>query len=178
MSPIGHSLIGATIAATLWYKRSSLRVRTKFLCGTIVAANLPDLPFPYWGHTRYDISHSIFSGMTVVVFYTLLARLTSLRNTFSGNWRFIAAGTLAIYSHYFLDTLYNHGKGMAPFWPFSEARVALPITWLAHMQLEPLFSSHNLTVWTIEFAVFGSLSAMILLTRSLFRLQRSRHTPL
>lgn len=162
MSPVGHSIVGATIAVTLWRSNQTSAERGKILCAMIVAANIPDLPFPFWGHTRYDISHSVFSGLVIVVCYILVARFTILRQTFAGNWPFLIAGTMAMYSHYFLDTLYKHGKGLAAFQPFSDARVALPLPWLAHMQLDPLWSTHNFQVWVIELLTFGVLSSLCL----------------
>jgi hypothetical protein len=32
---------------------------------------------------------------------------------------------------YRLDSLYNHGHGVAIFWPLSDVRLALPIPWFA-----------------------------------------------
>ena len=108
----------------------------------------------------------MYTGLLVVLVYSLFVRSSSLRKTTAGTWSFVAAGAIAVFSHYFLDTLYNHGKGLAAFGPFSDDRVALPIPWLAHMQLDPLWSAYNLKVWTLELLTFGAVCSLYLMVIS------------
>jgi hypothetical protein len=63
------------------------------------------------------------------------------------------------------------------FWPLSDGRIALPIPWFATMQLSPLFSAHNMSVWAIEVALYGGFLALTLSIRRpiFFRQRRSRN---
>ena len=162
MTPVGHSLVGVAVATLCIRPEQSLITRGKVVACLILAANLPDLPLPYWGHSRYDISHSLFTGLAIVVCYGCTTRVALQRGELLRSGRFIAAASLALLSHYLLDSLYRHGKGLPVFWPFSPARIALPVPWLARMQLDPLWSWHNLEVWGIELLMFGSLCALVL----------------
>lgn len=162
MSPVGHSLIGATVGVALWPQFEGRKQRLVVLLGMIAAANIPDLPLPFWGHTSYRVSHSVFSGLVVATIIFLAMQASPLgRNRRKLNMVFWAA-TLALVSHYLLDTLYNHGKGLPMFWPFSDVRVALPIPWFAHMDGVNVLSWHNLQIGLVELAAFGTLSLMVL----------------
>ena len=85
------------------------------------------------------------------------------------------AGAVAWYSHLLLDTLYNHGKGLAIFWPFGSGRVALPIPWFSTLKVIPLLSSHNLRVAAIEGAVYGT--ALLLIVAAKTKILRNMSTP-
>jgi hypothetical protein len=57
---------------------------------------------------------------------------------------------------------YIHGKGIAVFWPFSEARLALPLPWFATADADTLICWHNVRVFGTEFACFGLLLGVVL----------------
>ena len=165
MSPVGHTLVGATIGVALWPQFEGRRQRTALLLGMVVAANIPDLPLPYWGHDRYYVSHSVFCGLLVATVIYLGMRASPLGSQPVAHRVIFFATALALSSHYLLDTFYNHGKGLAMFWPFSKARVALPIPWFSHMDITThgqLFSWKNVRIWLVELAAFGTTSFVAL----------------
>lgn len=154
--------MGATIGVFAASGVESTRSKRAVILGMVLLANLPDWPIPGWGHSRYYFSHSIPVGLLLVFFAVALIRSSSLRGSFYGSWHFIGASILAVFSHYLLDSFYNHGKGIALFWPVSDARVVLPIPWFSTMTKAPIFGWHNLKVWAIEFICFGLLSLVVL----------------
>ena len=118
---MGHGLTGAALGL-LATPAGAGRGR---LLATLVAfaalANIPDLPLPGWGHSRYDISHSVFVNLPLALVLALaLWRWRGLR------LRVTLLGAAAWCSHLLLDSMYNHGKGVAIFWPLSAGRLALP----------------------------------------------------
>jgi hypothetical protein len=135
------------------------------LAGFVVLANAPDLPLPGWGHDRYFISHSVFVTSAAVLIAACAALAIMRAMGRQSSRRLILAGAMAWYSHLLLDTFYNHGKGLAIFWPVSDARIALPLPWFSTMRLPPIFSSHNVRVWLIEAAAYGALLAAAVFTK-------------
>jgi hypothetical protein len=127
MTLVGHTLTGLALGiASL--PSSASKTRWALPLGIfVVLANIPDIPLPFWGHGRYDISHSIF----VNLFLSTLALLAFGR--FCGNrvGRPVGFGIIAWFSHLLLDTFYNHGLGVGIFWPFSTATLAFPIPWFS-----------------------------------------------
>jgi len=66
----------------------------------------------------------------------------------------LAAWSIAWFSHLLLDSMYAHGQGIAIFWPFSDAHLAMPVSWFETIRL-PVRSEHNLHVFRIELLVYG-----------------------
>ena len=127
-------------------------------------ANVPDFRLPGWGHDRYDISHSVFvTAVGVVVLGMFAGVATRGRGILSP--ALLVGGGLAWYSHLLLDSFYSHGKGIAAFWPFSSARLALPIPCFESMGVDPLFRLHNLRVVAIEAVVYGTILGVTLAVR-------------
>lgn len=151
MTPVGHTLTGFAIASLAM--PAGLRPRTKLgvYATMAVLANAPDAPFSWWGHARYDISHSVFVTAGVVTVLMVLGHYAFGRLPKS----LLMGGALAWFSHLLLDTFYNHGKGLAMFWPVSDARVALPVPWFETMSTSELWGMHNLRVFAVEGVVFG-----------------------
>ncbi|MEQ8837161.1 MAG: hypothetical protein RID07_10200, partial [Lacipirellulaceae bacterium] len=79
--------------------------------------------------------------------------------------RMITAGVIAWGSHLLLDMFYNHGKGLAMFWPYSDARLALTIPWFSHLDLSDLWSWHNIRVALVESLFYGSVLTLALFIR-------------
>jgi len=73
--------------------------------------------------------------------------------------RLYVAGGLAWYSHVLLATMYNHGRGIAIYWPVSRGRLSLAVPWFSTMNPRDLWSAHNLRVWAIEASVYGAIFA-------------------
>ena len=165
MSPVGHSLVGATIGISLWPHYHNRSARLKVLFAMVVIANIPDLPLPYWGHWDdhcYRISHSIFCGLLILIGLRTFVVRTRAGGSAVERRRLMLATSLALGSHYLLDTFYREGRGLAMFWPFSAAHIALPINLFAHISPVDVFSWHNLRVCLVEMAAFGAASLAIL----------------
>ncbi len=150
---MGHGLTGAALGL-LATPAGAGRGR---LLATLVAfaalANIPDLPLPGWGHSRYDISHSVFVNLPLALVLALaLWRWRGLR------LRVTLLGAAAWCSHLLLDSMYNHGKGVAIFWPLSAGRLALPLPWFSTAH-GPLWRPdlHLLKVMAVELAFYGAL---------------------
>jgi hypothetical protein len=163
MTPVGHSLMGLTIATVAMPRDWSVRARVVTYATFVVLANAPDIPLPNWGHDRYDISHSVFVTAAATALVAIVVPLIAGAGRIS--WQLYVAGVTAWYSHLLLDTTYNHGKGLAVFWPFGSGRIALPIPWFSIMRPHDLFSAHNYQVWAIEAVVYGAILAIVLLGR-------------
>lgn len=153
MTLMGHTLTGATIGV-LCKPECVSEKWTKVYFGVFVLLSLiPDLPLRNWGHDRYGVSHSVF--VNVLLFVVVVVPFSFLRDRLGG-WRVIVGGSIAWLSHLLLDLFYNHGHGVAIFWPFSKARLALPIPWFSAV-LEPGFTLQRLEEYLIEFACYFPL---------------------
>ena len=166
MTTVGHSLTGLSIAVLtlprgktlLWY----LVVGHFF----VFFANVPDLPLPGWGHASYHISHSIY--LTALLSSLLAVLLLLPKFSDQVGRKVVIAWTATWFSHMLLDALYNHGKGIGVFWPFSEAHLILAVPWFETLTWPP-WSNHNLRVFLIELGVYGTLLLACLLIRSRLR---------
>ena len=120
----------------------------------VVFANLSDFPLPGWGHYSYHVGHSVF----VTALLASLMALLLLLPTFHARVgvKVIVAWSAAWLSHLPLDSMYGHGLGIAIFWPFSNAHLAMPVSWFETISL-PAQSVHNLRVFAIETMVFGAV---------------------
>src|SRR5688500_3368203 len=128
MTPIGHTLIGATLGliAARSYKRPSARLTV--IAGCMLAANAPDFALPYWGHHRYQISHS------AIILIGICVAVVGLWHFFGTNRRLyprtVALLCLSLLSHLILDSMYSHGKGVRILWPVDTTmRLVLPVPW-------------------------------------------------
>ena len=171
MTPVGHSLMGLAIGWVAVPAEFSRRAKLVTLAAFVALANAPDWPLPRWGHDRYDISHSIFVTLGLIVVAATLASM-ALRHTRYFSWRLIVGGAIAWLSHLLLDTFYFGRRGMALFWPVSDVRVSLPMPWFTVMELQPLVSAHNARVFAIEAAFYGTILAAVVVWR--WRRERCR----
>lgn len=154
MSPVGHSIVGLAFAAVALPRR----VNRKWLIGLPIAfvalASLPDWPIPSWGHDRYDISHSIFVNISLIGLVVLLWCMVPMFRSLI-HARCLCLGAAAWLSHLLLDSFYNHSRGVAICWPFSDARLNFPIPWFNTLDLsQSIASPHNLSVYIIEFMAY------------------------
>lgn len=136
----------------------STRLKACVLVAFAVLANGPDFRLPGWGHEQYQVSHSLLVnlGLVVMIAAPLLAWPRARRGV--GGNRVIVAGGLAWLSHLLLDCMYNHGQGLAMFWPVSTARPALPVPWFETLR-EPLphVDAHAARVMGVELLAYGLL---------------------
>jgi hypothetical protein len=167
MTPIGHTLTGLAIG-TLALPRD-VPPRQKVACLAVFAllASLPDLPLPFLGHTRFDISHSLVTcTVGVIVVGSLL--LWKFKGRFPFTPTMILAGALCWYSHLVLDAMYSWGIGMPIAWPIGEARLNLAVPWLHIGNKTDVFSMHNVWVAIYEVLTFGPLLLGALLAKRLY----------
>ena len=153
MTTIGHSLTGLSIALLTLPRGQSLRWYAIASIVFVAFANLSDFPLPGWGHHSYHVSHSIFVTVLLASFLALLLLWPTFHARVGA--KLMAAWSLAWLSHLPLDSMYAHGLGIAIFWPFSQAHLAMPVSWFETLRI-PAKSEHNLRVFAIETMVFGA----------------------
>lgn len=169
MTPVGHCLVGATIALFAIPRGSSRKRRIFTTLGFLFFANVPDLKIPGWGHDRYDISHSVFSIGLIGVAFVALTLLWPAFRKWIGGLKVALLGVVAMMSHLLLDSFYNHGKGIGIFWPFSEARLNLAVPWFETLQSNlPAMTLHSLRVMAIELVCFGLVLTLTWIAVRLF----------
>ena len=168
MTQVGHTLTGLAVGVTCLPGRESTRSRLLRLAVFALLANIPDLRLPNWGHNLYFFSHSLFVNLLLIlVFLSPFIFLKGMRAK-AGGWWALAGGSLAWLSHLFLDTFYNHGLGLAMFWPFSAARLALPIHWFSVVRDATFpFTPETTRIFLTEFAFYGSLLLAVIGLRKL-----------
>ncbi|MBT3315884.1 MAG: hypothetical protein HN390_14850 [Anaerolineae bacterium] len=173
MTQVGHILTGIAIGTVFIPEKKEPRWRFIFFFIFSLLALIPDFRIKYWGHHRYFISHSIFINMIGILVVTLF--LFSQKELFTklGGWKVLLGGSLAWVSHLLLDTFYNHGKGLAMFWPFSDARLALPISWFSVVKNLPRPITWELIrILLIELAFYGTLLLVVIILKRTKIMQR------
>lgn len=165
MTPAGHVLVGVAIGVLCMPDLVRRRHRFKHLSFFAAAATIPDWPFSFWGHARYDISHSLFITLLSILLLAVLYALTPAGRDGRG-WNLFGCLALAWLSHLLLDSFYNHGYGVAIYYPFSPARLILPVPWLS-VALDPHhpFTPENLRIIFLECLTFFPLIAVTLSLR-------------
>jgi hypothetical protein len=172
MTPVGHSLMGAAIAALCLPSSLPRTSRVIGFLSFIVLASLPDAPLPSWGHDRYHVSHSLFINGACIALLMLGSRAWPQGRARVGGWRVIVGAVGAWLSHLLLDTFYNHGRGLAMFWPVSQTRLALPMPWFNTLNgSPPLLGRHIAYVFGVELLAYGTLLVLALAWR--YRLVKS-----
>lgn len=158
MSPVGHSLVAFSVGVLTLPPQKTLRWKIVYFTGLAWVSLLPDWPLSFWGHKRYDISHSIFVNAALIGVTLLVFWYRPSLKTYIGGKPVLWGGCFVWFIHLFLDTLYNHGQGIALYWPFSEAHLALPLPWFNEMIGARSFSLRRaLHVATIEFLFYSPL---------------------
>lgn len=162
---MGHTLAGLSIGVLLAPAGWSRLRKVAALAACVVLANVPDLPFRRWGHHEYAVSHSLFvnlalivAGMMVLIGWDRLRRAT-------GGWRMAAMGAAAWLSHLLLDSFYNHGRGVAVYWPFSRAHLHLPLPWFRSVHPPVRLDAYTLRIVAVEAMFYGSVLALCILVR-------------
>ena len=167
MTPIGHTITGLAIGYLAIPRDTPIKQMGLLLAACALLASAPDLPFPYWGHNNYPISHSIFStALGVILLETFVWRRFHGRPPITLS--VMIAMALAWYSHILLDSFYSHAIGLEVLWPFSEGRLRLPIPWLAPGDKVHIFSIFNVKVALLEILTFGPLLVLAVLVKRCF----------
>jgi membrane-bound metal-dependent hydrolase YbcI (DUF457 family) len=152
VTTVGHTLAGLSIAVLTLPRKQMYRWYVLTGLCFVFFANVPDLPLPGWGHNLYYVSHSVFVTLLLAILLALLLLWPTFRVVVAG--RVVAAWSAAWLSHMVLDSMYAHGRGIAIFWPFSGAHLAMPVPWFETLNM-PVRSAHNLRVFAIEAMVYG-----------------------
>lgn len=158
MTFVGHSLLGASLAQLTLPPQASARKQFAVLNIYVLLAFLPDLPLPGWGHARYYFSHSLIVNLGLVLPAAALAWYVLKRRRVARAPALVIGGALAWMSHLLLDALYNHGRGIAIYWPFSDGVLNLPLPWFRTLDMhQSMGSRDNLHVFLVEAVVYGIL---------------------
>ena len=144
----------------------TVRAKAAFLTGFVLLANLPDFPLPGWGHRRYLVSHSLFVNLALIAAAVVVLSLWSHAGKRPAPAPVVLGGAVAWLSHLLLDCFYSHGQGLAIWWPFSQARLALPVPWFDTLQghRSPL-DAHTLRVCLWECVFWGPILLIAILWR-------------
>jgi len=157
MTPVGHTLVGTALGILSLPAHTSPRYKLGYFAAFALLANLPDFPLPYWGHERYDLSHSLFVNLLLCVLAVAVCAWQPTVRQRVGNPAVFLTALLAWLSHLLLDAFYNHGRGVAIFWPFSTASLALPVPWFSVVPLIPPITTAHLWEYGAEFASYFPL---------------------
>jgi hypothetical protein len=165
MTPLGHSLMGVSLGALVIPRGWSRRPKWLAFGVFGLLASGPDWPAPFWGHSQYHVSHSLFVNLGLMaVVAVLVAALPRVRAALGG-WPVVCAGAAAWLSHLLLDSFYSHGNGVRIFWPLSDAALSLSMPWFDVLRVGvPLRAA--LGIFAVEFAFYGSLLGLCLLWRA------------
>jgi membrane-bound metal-dependent hydrolase YbcI (DUF457 family) len=162
MTNVGHTTMGAAIGALCKPEGYSTHRSVAHYAAFMMLANAPDLGFENWGHDQYRVSHSILVNLALIAtVVALLARVKDLRARVGG-WPVVIGGAAAWLSHFLLDALYAHGRGVALLWPLSDARLALPVPWFASVHFEERYTGRAFRAYAIELASYGPLLMLAL----------------
>jgi hypothetical protein len=107
----------------------------------------------------------ILATASSLLFFSRRRSVFSLRGTRYYSVPLIIGGVIAWHSHLLLDTFYNHGQGLAIFWPFSSGRLALPFPFFRTMETKNYFSASNLQIFAIEGLFYGAILIVALIVR-------------
>ena len=166
MTQVGHVLAGAAIGILCKPDRTPPKWLVVYFGAFLLLANIPDLPFKGWGHDRYDVSHSIFVNLLLIAI--VVAVLLFGKDFWGkiGGWKVMAGGAAAWLSHLLLDSFYNHGHGVAIFWPLSGASLALPMPWFSVVTEPMYFSAAGFREYLTEGVFYSLLVGIALAIKS------------
>jgi hypothetical protein len=165
LTSVGHSLTGVSLGLLVMPRGLHPRTRALYLFGFALLANIPDLRLPGWGHDRYEISHSLFVNLALLLALLLPLMIRPGFRARLGGLRAILAGAGAWLSHLVLDSFYDHGKGVAILWPLSAARLNLSLPWFSSLRGTWGWDGHTARVVAIELVFYGALVVTALLVR-------------
>jgi membrane-bound metal-dependent hydrolase YbcI (DUF457 family) len=158
MSPIGHTLVGASIGMIAIPQDMQKGKQASVFAAFILLANLPDfsLFLLYWEIQGYAVGHSLFVILALAIFVAFILRTFRFYFPQISRWRVILGGATCCLSHLLLDSFYNHGQGIPIYWPMSTAHLALPLPWFGHWPVTPPFLTwETVRVSFIECLIYG-----------------------
>lgn len=161
MTQMGHSLMGIAFGAACLPRQASWRRKAIHLAGFVFLANIPDVPLPGWSHEQYHISHSLWVNLALIAILSIIALLFAPGRPRKQNVVLFVMGSLAWLSHLLLDSFYNHGGGIAIFWPFSPAHLILTMPWFSIVpNTPPPLTWAHIRIFAIEFAFYAPIAAL------------------
>ncbi len=178
MTPIGHSLVGMSMGVVCMPRYQSCWAKAAFLSGFIGLATVPDWHLPGWGHIRYEVSHSLFVNLALIIVFAVVLRTCKSTRMGIGAWPVIFGGAAAWLSHLLMDSFYNHGLGVTIFWPLSTARLALPMPWFRTLPyVPPPWDFDTFCIYLVEVLFYGPILLLAIAWRywRLRRLSRKEH---
>jgi membrane-bound metal-dependent hydrolase YbcI (DUF457 family) len=167
MTQVGHILTGIAVGVACMPESKSKKWKSIFLAIFGAIANIPDFQLPYWGHHRYYyVSHSLFvNGLIILLILPVFAFNRKLREKIGG-WKVVVGGIVAWLSHLLLDTFYNQEKGLLMLWPFSDARVSLPMSWFSVVKtIPPPLTADTVHILLVEAVFYGTILLFVILLR-------------
>jgi membrane-bound metal-dependent hydrolase YbcI (DUF457 family) len=174
MTFVGHSLTGVAIGTLCIPENTTTRWKGIYFAAFAALANFPDIPIRYWGHDRYDISHSIFVNLLLIGFVVAVIMFKRLHASLGG-LHVMIGGSLAWLSHLLLDSFYNHGYGIAIYWPLSRARLTLPIPWFSVLpSTPPPLTMRHIEIYSIELLAYAPVVICALGLRFLWKHQQKQ----
>jgi len=166
MTYIGHTLTGLAVGAAVLPGGMSRRRMVIGLAVFAMLADIPDFPLPGWGHYEYQVSHSIFVNGVLIAIALLGLAAVRMRKGVRIPKRLVAGGVVAWLSHFLLDSMYNHGLGIAIYWPLASGSLALPVPWFATLEYSPPpLNTHTLRILAIELVCYSLVLGAVLLVR-------------
>ena len=148
-------------------------MESKTLLAVLLMANLPDVDFLF-GFIRGDpnqyhgyVTHSLVFAMIMAILFARL--MQDKKFLFKNTFRAFSI----IVSHDLMDSFSSQklgfypGDGAALFYPFSDIKIAFPLSLfygIRHQDLNQLLSSTNIWHIIYEILVLGPLLAVILVT--------------
>jgi len=168
--PVAHSLIGASVGATL-DRRVEARWQLLCLCGLLGVC--PDFDYGLnWLHIgrggwHHGFTHSIMFALVVGALTAFVTRWRSLRG--------FVVFSAATASHTLLDYLMTESRGVALWWPFTDRRYKFrgpnPIDYTYNGTSFADVTLDVLRICFTELIIFAPLLLLVILLR---RLQRRR----
>jgi len=167
--PLGHALIGASVAALLVPNQPRHELKT-VLTSALIAV-VPDFDYVFyrvfdWGEAWHrSFSHSL-------VFALVLGGLVTLvfgpRRT-----RYFVIYAAAIFSHAILDGLVSEQGGVELFWPFSDRMIHFGLVAYPNIfrgQADFLTIARRICEYSfVEAVIFGSILLLVLWARTFSR---------
>lgn len=165
MTFVGHSLLGASVAVLAMPRHISAWHWVVAINFFVLLSYLPDLPFSFWGHNQYAVSHSLYVNLSLMtacfIIWVSAKRLHGLLPA-----HLFFAGIAVWGSHLLLDALYKGPDGVAIYWPFSKAALNLPLPWFDYFVPSlGVFHMHNLRVFGIEAMAYLPILLMACIVR-------------
>jgi len=174
MTTLGHGLTGIALGV-LAAPRSWTRARQGWLLFLFVGLSVvPDWPLPGWGHFSYRVSHSLLVNLLLIGLAAAAYARSRRARRLLGGWPVFVFGALAWLSHFVLDAMYSHGKGVAVLWPLSDARLNLGLPWFRTLPSGWWNDPGTLaSILAVEAACYGGVLVLCVVLRWLWERRRA-----